>query len=275
MTTFLTNLFKGAIKKGVAATQNKYKKIGLSWLQARRLKNLPESSSHSIPLYDGSIQFYHRYELLHSIDEIFFKEIYKTDFDNSAPLIYDCGANIGLSVIYLKKHYPSARIVAFEPDEYNYKLLSENIQSMRLSGVELRKQAVWVQNTRLNFQQEGTMSSRVNASNHSGEANVEAIRLKELLQHRIDLLKMDIEGAEYQVIKDIEDKLYLIDRIFLEYHGSFEENYKLEELLHLLTKHQFFYYITEANQVYPTPFYRQGSFMYDVQLNIYCFKKRS
>ncbi|KIC93352.1 hypothetical protein, partial [Flavihumibacter solisilvae] len=62
-------------------------------------------------------------------------------------------------------------------------------------------------------------------------------------------------------------------RIFLEYHGKFDEYYKLEELLQILSRNNFRYYITEANRVYATPFNRGNvTNMYDVQLNIYCFK---
>ena len=63
------------------------------------------------------------------------------------PFIIDCGANIGLSVIYLKNLYPDAEIVAFEPDEQNFQLLQKNIASFGFKNVEARKEAVWTENT--------------------------------------------------------------------------------------------------------------------------------
>ena len=59
----------------------------------------------------------------------------------------------------------------------------------------------------------------------------------------------------------------------IQYHGSFYDSKKLEAMLSILTRNGFKYYITEANQVYSTPFYRPiPSKDYDVQLNISCFK---
>ena len=86
-------------------------------------------------------------------------------------------------------------------------------------------------------------------------------------------MKIDIEGAEYEVLKDIKDKLHLIDNMFLEYHGSFNQNIQLNELLQMIVASGFKYYIKEAATVYPTPFYRNHtSETYDVQLNIFCFR---
>ena len=48
--------------------------------------------------------------------EIFVDEIYKFDSKDEEPVIYDCGANIGMSCLYFKILYPKARITAFEGD---------------------------------------------------------------------------------------------------------------------------------------------------------------
>jgi len=94
-----------------------------------------------------------------------------------------------------------------------------------------------------------------------------------MINERIGFLKLDIEGAEYEVLKDIEDKLFLIDNIFIEYHGSFEQNSELINILLILRSSQFKFYIKEATPVYNTPFHRKISAPpYDVQLNIFAFK---
>ena len=54
---------------------------------------------------------------LSSREEIFDQQIYRFNTSNSKPYIVDCGANIGLSIIYFKQLFPNAEIVAFEPDE--------------------------------------------------------------------------------------------------------------------------------------------------------------
>lgn len=276
----LANILTGVLKKTKQATANKYKKIGLGWLQVRRLKNLPETGFHTIPFMGGTLRFYNRYELIHSIDDIFLGNIYKINFPaGHKPLIIDCGANIGLSVIYFKKQYPGAKVIAFEPDSTNFDLLTANVASQHLQDVALHKQAVWTANTQLQFYNEGSMSSRIgDAVTNSGVeshsmVNVDATRLYDWLAGPVDLLKIDIEGAEYAVIKDIESRLHLVQYLFLEYHGLFSENHKLEEMLALIRRNGFSYYISEAYPIYPTPFYRENEVRrYDVQLNIYAFR---
>lgn len=273
----LSNILIGAKKKVSRAFINPFEKIGLNWWQVRRLKNLEDNPENHTSFLNGTVHFNRHNEFLHSIDEIFLKEIYSTDFEgNPAPYILDCGANIGMSVIYFKTKYPASTVIAFEPDDTNYRYLEKNVQSMHLENVILKKEAVWIDNTTLHFHNEGSMASRIEEGNDTGTTDgtfVKATRLKDLLTRDVDLLKLDIEGAEYAVVKDIEDKLNNIKRIFLEYHGKFEEYFKLEELLQILSRNNFRYYITEANRVYATPFNRGNvTNLYDVQLNIYCFK---
>lgn len=275
----VSNLFNGVLKKAKKAFENKYERVGVSWLQARRLKNLPEKGHFTISLFNKPIQFVNRIELINTIEEIFIKESYKTTFDTDQPFIIDCGANIGLSIIYFKKLYPSAKIVAFEPDSTNFNLLSANLKSLDvLKNVEIKKQAVWKENTTLSFISDGSMTSRIDNPDHSesidtdGRTTIDAVRLRDLLTTKVDLLKMDIEGAEYEVLIDIEDKLHLIDQLFFEYHGLFDENHKLEELLQLLSRNKFRYYI-ESGPIYQTPFYRpERNGIFDIQLNIYAFR---
>lgn len=276
--TIFTNILRGGIKKLRRIFENPYQKVGLNWIQVRRLKNLPTNKPNTTPFFNHTVKYIHHNEFLHSIEEIFFKEIYKTDFQsNNAPYILDCGANIGLSVIYFKHLYPNAEIVAFEPDISNLAVLQANIEKMQLKQVTIKPEAVWNENKMLQFSSAGTQSSKIESSSlkpsSAGIIEVRAIRLKDFLTKKVDLLKLDIEGAEYEVILDIEDKMPLIERIFLEYHGSFFDGKKLEAMLSILTRNGFKYYITEANQVYSTPFYRPTpSKDYDVQLNISCFK---
>jgi len=272
------NLGKGVYKRIRQTIFNKYKKIGLSALQVRRLKNIAEEGFNTTKFLNGYITFYNREELLHGIDEIFINEIYKTAFpQDSSPVIIDCGANIGLSVIYFKTQYPNCILTAFEPDPKNHDLLLKNINSMNLENVIVRKEAVWVKNTTLNFIGEGTTASRIeeetNTNAKDGAVRVKAIRLSDLLQSKVDMLKIDIEGAEYEVLKDIEDKLHLIEILFLEYHGTFKQNNRLAEIFDILIRNKFQFYIKEGHNVYQQPFYDHiSSNKYDIQLNIFCFK---
>ena len=215
--------------------------------------------------------FIKRDDFLHSLKEIFIDEIYYQHLGHQ-PYIIDCGANIGLSVIYLKELFPDARIIAFEPDEENFSLLEKNIASFGFSNVELRKEAIWIENANINFSAIGTLGSRIEKGANKNTSIVKAIRLKELLQKPVDFLKLDIEGAEYEVLKDVAEDISAAKNIFIEYHGNFEQNQQLTEIFELLVDNGFNFYIKEASPVYPTPFSRNKTSTFDLQINIFCFQ---
>ena len=54
-----------------------------------------------------------------------------------SPLIFDCGSNIGLSILFFKKLYPKARVIGFEPHPLTFQTLRENIERNSLSHVTL------------------------------------------------------------------------------------------------------------------------------------------
>ena len=84
---------------------------------------------------------------------------------------------------------------------------------------------------------------------------------------------MDIEGAEYEVVKDCAPYLHKIENFFLEYHGKANETYKLNELLKIVEAAGFKVYIKMAADNLDQPFYQKDTgTIYDVQLNIFCYK---
>lgn len=274
--SLLNNIIKGVSHHVNLLSQNFYDKdTGLNLATIKYLKHLPNVDQlRSIRLKYGKVNYRFATDLFYSLDEIFKNKIYKQVLKENS-YILDCGANIGLSAIYLKSICPSAHIEVFEPDTKNFELLSHNIKSCNLKNILLHKKAVWTENTTLQFRNEGTVSSRIETASQHSTDTVEAVRLRDFMNKEIDFLKMDIEGAEYPVVKDIEDKLYLVKNFFLEYHGKFEENGNLIELLEIVSRNNFKFYIMEAGPVYRTPFYRVEENIkkaYDVQLNIFCFK---
>ena len=55
------------------------------------------------------------------------------------------------------------------------------------------------------------------------KTTVTCVRLKDLLDDDIDFLKIDIEGAEYAVLKDCSDDLTNVKNLFVEYHGTYQK----------------------------------------------------
>ncbi len=257
----IQRLFKNEAGKG----------ISVSWFYTKYLKHVSADKIHTYKLFGYPTFFSDGPGFLHGLHEVFMERIYKQELPANA-FIIDCGAHIGLSVIFLKSICPDARIIAFEPDDKNYLLLTKNVSSHKLNNVETRQEAVWIEDTDLQFIQEGNMGSRIGLSSADSKT-VKAIRLKNFLNQKIDFLKLDIEGAEYCVIKDIAENLHQVDNLFIEYHGMFSQNNELLEILEIVRKAGYQFYIKEAAISYDEPFFRkQRRADYDVQLNIFCFR---
>jgi hypothetical protein len=245
----------------------------MNWFDLKYFKHLTAEKERCHKMLGGTFYFTNPAEFMHAIHEIFLDNIYAIDL-GPYPYIIDCGANIGLSVLYFKKHHPNATILAYEPDNINFNLLQKNINSFEMKNVSLFKEAVWIKDGSIDFISDSSMSSKINEPENSNSlTKVTCCRLKSSLDRPIDLLKIDIEGAEYQVLKDISENLHWVSNMFLEYHGSFEQNIELCEIFEIIQKAGMKFYIKEATPVFKTPFKRiESKPPYDVQLNIFCFR---
>lgn len=271
--SFIKNIGVGVQKRVQTVFANPYKGLNMNWAKHKYYKHLPPGKIRSHKLFNHDFYFYSATELLHGLKEIFVENIYQQKLPADA-YILDCGANIGMSVIYLKNQFPEARIIAFEPDETNFNLLTKNIHSFGFSNVELRKEAVWNEQTTLLFSNESSMGSKVEKSANEKTIKVSATRLRDFIDRKVDFLKIDIEGAENVVLEDIADRLHFVNNMFLEYHGTFSQNGELTRMIEIITKAGLNYYIKEAASIYQTPFDRMKNpnTNYDVQLNIFCFR---
>lgn len=270
--SFGKNILHGIRSRLGKMVENPYRKVNISLARRLYYKHLTPGKLRKHRLFGRGISYVSSTELLHGLKEIFIEEVYKQELP-ARPYIIDCGANIGLSVIYLKRLFPDAEIIAFEPDEQNFRLLQENIHAFGYAGIIARKEAVWIKNEMMSFSGKGSTESKL-LPDSDQPASVNAIRLKEIVNRKVDFLKIDIEGAEYAVINDLRESLHFVQHLFLEYHGNFNQNDQLNEIFSILTGSGFSYYIKEAASVYNTPFYRTGhaGILYDLQLNIFCFR---
>lgn len=273
--SFVANLSKGVQGRIHTALNRDLKKAGLNWFKIKLLKHYSKGKLRQHELRGKKLVYNSPQDFLHGLKEIFIEEVYHIDLPPQA-YVLDCGANIGLSVIYIKEKFPDANIIAFEPDTNNYALLQQNVQAFGLQHVQLEEKAVWVATTELLFESEGNMGSRIGKGESGGGKKTKAVRLRDYISKKVDFLKMDIEGAEYEVMKDIADQLHLVDQMFVEYHGKFSQNKELLEMLQVISNAGFSFYIKEAASVYDHPFkFRQlqSQRQYDVQLNIFCVRQ--
>ncbi len=120
--------------------------------------------------------------------------------------IIDLGANTGLSAVYFSRIYPDAKIIAVEPESGNFRMMQLNLHGLR--NVEPLHAAIWSHDTRLEIdavengvrRQDWAFRSR--EVGHGGD-KVQALSMATLLTRyeidTIDILKVDIEGAEVEL----------------------------------------------------------------------------
>jgi FkbM family methyltransferase len=140
-------------------------------------------------------------------------------------LIVDCGANIGAAAYYLLHRYPSAQLIAVEPDAENVALCRRNLALFGTRAKVIRA-AVWSECRPLRIVPEsrvlGSWALRVEPA---ARGDVEGLTMPEILERAgvkppIDILKIDIEGAETEVFRgQCRDWLDFTRHIAIELHG--------------------------------------------------------
>ncbi len=241
----------------------------------KKLRETPRSQEVSFDFLNTPMKAPDAASLLFLNLELFELEIYKFSSSNDRPLIIDCGANIGLSVIYFKKLYPNAKVIAFEPDKKIFDYLKFNINSFNFNEVTLLNKGLWEEETTLSFYSEGADGGRVaNESDKDNIITIETVKLSSYIKDvNIDFLKIDIEGAECDVLEECSPYLKTVKNIFVEYHSFVDKPQTLSKILSILEKSGFRYYIEHTGVKSKHPFESISNYVgFDNQLNIFGYR---
>lgn len=205
---------------------------------------------------------------LYQYEEIIRRKSYDFIPDNNSPVIWVCGANIGLEVLHFTSRFSGARIRAYEPDPQLYSILKGNIDRNDFTA-EAFNAAVCDFNGEIAFASDGKLGGKTGV----GSMKVKAVRLKDELSavQCIDLLIMDIEGAESSVLTDCRNELNKVKNLFVEWHSSENEKQNLPELLQLLSDCGFRYRLNNNLGVSPfeNPVTENG---FDAMVEIYAVR---
>jgi len=229
----------------------------LLWLRWRT----PARSGGIFRFPFGPVRYNDAASLLSLYLEIFLQHGYEVNGLNEAPFIIDCGSNIGLSALWFKQRYPKARLTAFEADPAIADILEENIRTHRLQAVEVVRAAVSECSGSVTFIPDGTVSGRVG---EGPGVSVPAVRLSDHIAGQlVDLLKIDIEGSEYGVVRELceSGQIRQVKHIICEVHGNSEVQEQIAELWSHLSQAGFHLVVHEARIIpelpgpeEPTPF---------------------
>jgi FkbM family methyltransferase len=163
---------------------------------------------------------------LYILYEVMASDAYYIKQDLIAPgtvkTIVDCGANIGLTSLYLASAYPLARVYSVEADPDNYAMLCENTAT-EPRIIPIHACVVATPRETVHFDNEGPAWGRKSGATQKG-TSVPALTLDELLARYemkcIDLLKMDIEGAEREVLA-VGNYLDAVHHVVAELHDEY------------------------------------------------------
>ena len=162
----------------------------------------------------------------YALREVFFYGEYLFDAGTDTPVILDCGANIGLATLFFKRLYPKARISCFEADPTTASILRKNVDQNNLKEVSAHNLMLSNDEGEHVFyvagDQDGSlmMSSMPGRLSNHREIVVKTGKLSRYIDGPVDLLKLDVEGAEFDVMTDLKSsgKLSQIRRMVIEYH---------------------------------------------------------
>jgi len=245
--------------------------------EMERLRSLPIAEAGYAHVFQKPFRFHHAASFISTYKEIFEDEFYRFQpkVKNNG-VILDCGANMGLSVLYFSINYPTHHIIAFEPEKAIYDVIRENIETFKLKNVTLYDKAVWTEETELTFHSDGGMGGRVNNLYKSSKQpinKVKTVALKDLLDEKVDFLKIDIEGAEVEVLESCRGHLRKAKHIFFEYHNHINKPQTFHQLLALIQEEGFKYHIKESS-ARKRPFVDTNLICetFDMAITVFCYK---
>jgi FkbM family methyltransferase len=203
-----------------------------------RISKLGRYNPGSTNLVSTNFRFVDSESFINQYIDIFEKDTlhFKTDKDD--PLIIDCGANIGMSITYFKRLYPKSKIIGFEPDPKIFETLKKNLNCFQGKNLELHEKAVWHKESTLPFTPDNADGGTIDKD---GSITVNTVNINEFLLEEVDFLKIDIEGAEHEVLPAISNNLRNVKFLFLELHLDQAVPRQIEEILKLLRENSFVY----------------------------------
>jgi FkbM family methyltransferase len=199
------------------------------------------------------------YESLHFLfREIFVRSQYWCECANDRPLIFDCGANIGLATLFFKWRYPRSSIHCFEPDRRTFEMLRRNVTANGLTDVQLHNVALSNISGTTEFfidgRHSGSLLMSMDPQRISGadveKTYVDSAKLSALVNGRpVDLVKLDVEGAEHLVMVDLVESgaIGMVRQLVVEYHHNVHRrSASLGDFLRLLESAGFKYQLDAA-----------------------------
>jgi FkbM family methyltransferase len=162
---------------------------------------------------------------------------------SDAPVVIDGGASMGMFILATLRDHPAARITAFEPDPAVFPLLRENVDRSGARTVTLVNAALGGADGEITIAPGGRAGDAVAGCGAPVRARVH--RLSRYVEHEIDFLRLDIEGEELEVLRELEKsgRLPLVREMAIVYRERTAAGQRLGALLSLLEANGYRYVV--------------------------------
>lgn len=184
------------------------------------------------------------------INEVCVRKIYLQEFGiDENDIVVDIGAHIGIFSVFASELAKKGKVYSFEPVPENFKILKENIELNKKKNIipinkavssKIGKKEFFISKTNTGG---GSLYLNNKEKKHEIKINVSTSSLKDIMRinkiKKIDFLKMDCEGEEYEILFNCPDKiLKSVKKISMEYH-NIDDKYNFSSLKVFLEKKGF------------------------------------
>jgi len=215
-----------SVRDGVGWYYRTYGVRGILYITAYRLIGRPKEISAQPPGIPNPVRL-----RIKTSDEATYAQIllwgqYDFDLPFKPKAIVDAGANVGMASIFFAHKYPGARVIAVEAEASNFELLSRNIAPYR--AITAIHAALWNRDGEISVRESdpatGCSGNWAFVTREGPGPKVRAITMRTLMKEMrigtVDLVKVDIEGAEAEVF-EAADWIKDIRCLMIELHDRF------------------------------------------------------
>src|SRR5713101_7274505 len=199
-----------SIREGLRSYYGLFGFHGLFCVAKARLLQKPIEAMVSVPGIKHPVSVRLRTSDVTVFNQVLVLAEYDCDFLKTPKVIDDAGANVGLTSVFYANKYPTARIFAIEPESSNFEMLKKN--TAPYSNIVLVHAGLWKCNKELSLVDPGIGKygfqtlDKLELDRTESRESVPGITVDRLMADHaidhIDILKVDIEGAEREVFED-------------------------------------------------------------------------
>jgi FkbM family methyltransferase len=242
---------KNETLKASARDNEKYRRI-FSLFETAQIPLGFHDNEKKFTIDNYTIYYTNKLAALQTLEEVFINKAYYFHSAKINPFIVDAGSETGIATIFFKIFYPKAKILCFEPHPKAYEVLQKNININQLEDVTLVNAALAKTEGTAGFfgeidsaDPDTRGSSLLKAwglqRTTSSKITVKTVKLSNYIKQPVDYLKLNVEGAEQQILEELGDKIKLIAKLLVKCHHSekITQINDLETILDLLRKSGF------------------------------------